>query len=69
MELALTPDDRVEGTLAKEGSDTAEGFSGWLHLLALLEAALQLGEEQQKRPPWGLVDAGAPLDTGAIPEH
>jgi hypothetical protein len=37
IELEQTPDDRVEGTLHREGAPEPVPFSGWTELLSLLE--------------------------------
>ena len=39
---------RVEGVLAREGSDELQRFSGWLDLLRLLEAAAEAVEALQQ---------------------
>ena len=37
IELARTDDDRVHGTVSREGVEDAVTFSGWAELLSLLE--------------------------------
>lgn len=37
IELEQTPDDRVEGTLRRDGLPDPVPFSGWTELLSLLE--------------------------------
>lgn len=37
IELEQTPDDRVEGTLRRDGAPETVPFSGWTELLSLLE--------------------------------
>ena len=37
IDLEQTPDDRVEGTLHREGEPEPVPFSGWTELLSLLE--------------------------------
>jgi len=37
IELARTDDDRVQGTVSREGVEEAVTFSGWAELLSLLE--------------------------------
>jgi hypothetical protein len=45
IELEQTPDDRVEGTLLRDGEQETVPFSGWTELLSLLEPPPRVASE------------------------
>ena len=55
IELEQTPDDRVEGTLRREGAPETVPFSGWTELLSLLEPPPRVAAERE--PGRGLEQA------------
>jgi hypothetical protein len=55
IELEQTPDDRVEGTLRRDGVPEVVPFSGWTELLSLLEPPPRA--ESEREPGRGLEQA------------
>lgn len=48
IELEQTPDERVEGTLRRDGELEPVPFSGWTELLSLLEPPPRVASEPER---------------------